>query len=953
MPDKQYEDFLFSFERGVNSGVEAVLLLKNQLAWGENVTVRGGYATHRPPIKRQTLNYQGNTPQDQAALQAAVEQGKFQGSAVYRPDTGLSQIVAAISGRLFAFIPIGTTWNVSEIMVSKITVDTGATTVYGGGVAPNPNWLNAEAEQVWMTQAEKWLIIRDGISLPAFYDGATCRTSYGASVVLATAAGVPVPNHPPAIGSTITVTTTAPYAGQINMPVLFHGEYYEINTFLSGYKMRLGLDTGGVFVGSFPAGSEFYTTINSAGVTTGNAVLTAATWSGVVDVATSIASEIGGVIHYTAYNPVVSAEMIQLAPVAGPFSGWYSIAAGVQFTLPFVGPVPAIPLDTHFTIPVRFAYSISPDTRGIIDNSSRGYWSGSMECKLVSIAGATAVFEVVTGLDQMAVLGGQNTHRGYRLWPIYVPAGSNIPAIGYVDHQPLVKLTAACAFAAPAPQFSDAYVEALVSTPTTGTPCALYLGAGSFFEGFTLFNVGSTPTGTLYLKNLSDPPSVTLYASGLQILSVPELPAGKMMAYDMSRLWLVLPSGVDFVAGDIVGGASGTPANDYRDAVLKFTENEFLEGGGKFRIPSSGNLITALTFTPVLDTSFGLGPLQVSTQRSMYSCNTPVDRTTWFSMTNPILSPSLKGDGPVSHHATVLANSDIIFRSAQGLNTFVMGRRSFDSWGNTGVGQEMRRLFNADDRSFLEFASAVNHNNRLMVTASPRHTNQGVVHGAIAVLNFDLISGMTSKAEPVYDGAWSFGDVFRLFSGEFGATTRAFAFMLDASGAITLHELLLDGAQGFDHVDTAINWSLETAMVFNKDVKSPEEIVNLLNGEIYVKDVHGAVSFTVLYRPDFHPTWIPWTSFYISADATSLTGYRTPLGFGKPTIDGTAENANNRSFPNGHFFQVRVEITGDCKVTAMRFAASQIPKTPFAPPVSNTPNPVQLITSAGQDLPMP
>jgi hypothetical protein len=64
-----------------------------------------------------------------------------------------------------------------------------------------------------------------------------------------------------------------------------------------------------------------------------------------------------------------------------------------------------------------------------------------------------------------------------------------------------------------------------------------------------------------------------------------EVPVGTAMAYSQGRMVVALPEGTSFVIGDIVGGPSGTYGYDFKDALLKFTENDIIGQGGSFTIP--------------------------------------------------------------------------------------------------------------------------------------------------------------------------------------------------------------------------------------------------------------------------------------------------------------------------------------------------------------------------------
>jgi hypothetical protein len=161
MPTKPFTsetvyDGLASFEAGMNSGDAPLLLPRNQLAFGTNITVRGAYATHRPPFTKQTLDFGGDD-----ALETAFLGGLWQGACYYKPDTGTETLLCSISGHLYQLTPGVTGWVVTDVSI--------------------PGDLNsAVATQAWLWQAEKFVFVTDGTgSLPIYFDGTSSRRSIG------------------------------------------------------------------------------------------------------------------------------------------------------------------------------------------------------------------------------------------------------------------------------------------------------------------------------------------------------------------------------------------------------------------------------------------------------------------------------------------------------------------------------------------------------------------------------------------------------------------------------------------------------------------------------------------------------------------------------------------------------------------------------------------------------
>lgn len=222
--DSTFDGFL-ELSGGVNSGWVPALLKQNTLAWATNCTCRGGFVTHRPGLTRLPLVFKDDV------VRKRVVEGKFQGGDFYNPDSGDSYLLASISGRLFKFtindenstvtevtinastlttadfntpatgqniqVQVSSTANIfvnSPIQIglvnyTVVSIDTATqlTVTNVDGVQGDPVSIGttliywdvnpALRNQVWMVQAEKWMIIQDGQSVPIFFDGASSRRS--------------------------------------------------------------------------------------------------------------------------------------------------------------------------------------------------------------------------------------------------------------------------------------------------------------------------------------------------------------------------------------------------------------------------------------------------------------------------------------------------------------------------------------------------------------------------------------------------------------------------------------------------------------------------------------------------------------------------------------------------------------------------------------------------------
>lgn len=832
MPERLLYSFLEAYDGGINSDVAPILLPRNVASWGINITLRGGFARPRPPLFVRILTFPS------AEVQDAVETGFFQGAGYYRPDFGASQLVAQIGGRLFTFTEAqDLTWTVAEI------------TIPGDPNSPTTN-------QVWMNQAEKWLIITDGTSsLPIFYDGATARRSAGPSVVIGVVNATSTPN-PPTIGQTLQVTLNAPYTGQFNIPILFNGEYYQT-------------------IASSTATPEY-------------------------------------AVRLRAFVPAV-----------------YTLPIGAQVTVD--GSLAGFVWNSTQLSPTLFQFGLEVGSNNIVLGQTLIIGGGAYQVSTVPVEDSSGSASDVRGLSFEA-----NKLAG--------PVGNPGNVLAY--------------YGAPAPSYNVTTLAANVFT--TGVPDEVIITATtSAFSGMTgqtvsIFDTGGNqrvftienappppPSTTLTLVNLTDA-GPGPYVLPADILSVPEIPASRMGAYGLGHQAQCLIDGQSFIYGDTVGGPSGTQAYNYRDSVLRTTENTFLVGGGAFRIPNSGEIITSMTFTAILDAAYGQGPLEIGTPISIFTCAVPTNQAAWIALENPILTQALIGQGPLAQNSTILANSDTLFRSVEGLGSLIFGRRDFETWGNTPISVEMNRTTQRDIRSLLNYSSAITFDNRLLCTAAPQVSNQGVFHIGTLALNFDPVSSLRGKAPSIWESLWTGTNVLQYLSGTFNSAPRAFQFTFNqnTSKIQLVEQLRSDSNQYFDNGTDRIEWVVETPCIFKPEEREPSmPIVRLRNGKMQLAEIVGTVRIRVLWRPDFYPCWSLWFQRDVcaavdAANSDSHPGYATEIGFGEPPVL-YCSAANDRPLRNGRFHQIRIELVGQAVIMGMEFAAVPEPEVIFPSPLCN------------------
>ena len=442
-----------------------------------------------------------------------------------------------------------------------------------------------------------------------------------------------------------------------------------------------------------------------------------------------------------------------------------------------------------------------------------------------------------------------------------------------------------------------------------------------------------------------------------------EVPKGTgPMAYGHGRLWVA--QGSNFVAGEIANGPTG---------VLKFTENEYIAGGGSFRVPLGAGDITAMVFTHAPNSSLGQGELIVFTQNGAVSVTVPADRYDWFASSDPAQRVTLINNGSMSQNSTALANGDVMFRSKDGIRSLVSAVRDFSQYGNTPISREVNRILENDDPSYFKYASGVLFDNRYLLTTntSPDQT-KGVGFKGLVVLDFDLISSMGQASQPAYDGYWQL-DVSRsaltrniewtqLVTGMVQSVEHCFCFgrvgRYDSSNAAGDTELWIlnrgDSSQIFDEDGDTENKITSIVESGSYEFGSKGSAVKLEGADLWVDNVTGGeVSFSTYFHPDQYPVWVSWQDWSINAaykdctimsssdwssEACITTGtegvktflpqYRPRMSIGAPSDE--VVDSVGKPFNYGFEFAARIKWTGRARLKMFRLNARNVPEETYA-----------------------
>ncbi len=404
-----------------------------------------------------------------------------------------------------------------------------------------------------------------------------------------------------------------------------------------------------------------------------------------------------------------------------------------------------------------------------------------------------------------------------------------------------------------------------------------------------------------------------------------EVIVGKIMAYGVGRL--IVTTGNQIYFGDLFGSHAGDPS----ESVLKFTETKFLSEGFPAQIPYIQGNITAAAFFPSQDTATGQGELVIFTESGAVSFDLHLPRDKWKDST--FQSISLINSTAFGNRAVVMVNSDLWIRSLAGWRAYRQARAQSVGWYQLPQSTEVSPWTDADTPSLLNFGSAINFNNRLIVTCNPVPNNGRLYHNGMLSLDFNVLSSFGQATRPAWDGHWGKLKVLQLVSGTFRGEHRAFAFGLDSDNATQLYEITKNDREDFDGPITS---EIEGR---SHNFNAPFNEKNLYGADIWMDDTGpGGVAMELSFRPDSSASYLPWktTSETLTpGDCGNITcggvptvgvGFAPRIKIGKPSDD--CDEYTGRLNRRGYEFQPKLRWTGHASIRRMRLQAIQEEEDP-------------------------
>lgn len=390
------------------------------------------------------------------------------------------------------------------------------------------------------------------------------------------------------------------------------------------------------------------------------------------------------------------------------------------------------------------------------------------------------------------------------------------------------------------------YVRRLISG---NYPTFLHAWFAQGFEWLVIQDGGSKPI----LWNGTDPPRRSKIDEN-------EVPIGSVMAFIHGRLVVASSDGTNQIqVGDIVYGSETTNTND----IIRFTETTYWAEGGAFGVPLFIGDIMFMVPMPYLDTSNGQNELVVVGKDGGISLDLSGPRETWKD--TRVERVSQIGGGGISSHGYALLNSDLLFRSTEGVRSYRNSRSEFQqSWRQSPISTDVRRWMGSSAGRYGQFCPMASWNNQLLVGVSPMIAKPNTLdcgfhrfHRGFVVLDAQPESNTLQNGASIWQGLYTGIRPVTFVEGRIQDRHRCFCLSYDRDGKNRIYEITTNERNDWFEGDRRkITSSYDTGLWGSVGKSTNFDLKQLNGGMIQVSGLSEEVDLTVSYRPDSTPCFI-------------------------------------------------------------------------------------------------
>jgi len=406
------------------------------------------------------------------------------------------------------------------------------------------------------------------------------------------------------------------------------------------------------------------------------------------------------------------------------------------------------------------------------------------------------------------------------------------------------------------------------------------------------------------------------------------VPTGSVMAFGNGRLWVAHNN--ELYAGDLAGSYPGSE--------IRFSEQQYLTGGGSFSFESN---ITGLSFLPGTDTSTGQGDLIVFTENEICAVRANIfDRTLWQS-TAGMQRKLFLNAGSESHDSIISISNDIYFKAIDGIRSL---RQSLQEGRGTAISLadsiEATRVINYETPRWQRNSPSCYFDYRALHGSAPKiqkvfqsDEEYNIVFTKIVPQDFNP-GVYEGNYPPVYDGEWTGLQVCKFVVASFSGVQKCFALVCGSDGKNALYQITNEAyfdtllSDNDEEIETPISSSVEMRRM---SMDFPYEIKELVRADIGFSDIRGPLAWEFSFAPDYFPVFLKVQQNEVDFDTQTenLTGC-TPFDLApgyynvrtiKPPDSCVA--GGNRKARFGYLFQPKISWAGSARLALFRLHASR------------------------------
>lgn len=402
----------------------------------------------------------------------------------------------------------------------------------------------------------------------------------------------------------------------------------------------------------------------------------------------------------------------------------------------------------------------------------------------------------------------------------------------------------------------------------------------------------------------------------------PEVPVGTAMAFGQGRLFVVVDKKY-IMAGDIYLPWDG-------DTVLKFTEIQYLSGGGAFGLPAWMGDIKALAFQQNVTSGTGLGALIVFAENGVSSFAVQNARSTWNTIDiSRVLFQDNGGTGPAN---VTPINSDLFYLSPDGLKTLrLVSSQEENALTVSSLYQKIKSFMDDDTTWAYQFASATLADNRLYITSIARKnlvTNplgeevENFYFDGLVTIDLLNISG----SPMVYEGITTGCRFLQVFEVERFGKSQLVCFGLGNDFEMNFYTQ--DKAEYLDNRVSRPECRVYTRAM---DFGSKTVQKKYAYAELWLSDVKGIVDMNIYYRPEGYALWtLGGKAQIVAKDASdeNVNVYpqiRQKIRISEESLGLSPEISELRNLLIGTKIEFCIDWTGHCQIDRALFVVDPQP----------------------------